>query len=243
MDPRESLKHIGLNEKEIQIYLSLIELGSSTVLVIAKRSGIKRPTAYLVLESLVEKGFVSRIIKGKKTLFSPQNPKKLITEGEIRLKELQEVVPQLEIMFRKRKERPQIRIFEGKDELDRAYDEWFINKGEALFISTNKLSMEAFPRSYEKQQLIARSPEFKIRELVDESAEGLDYANKVRGDYHTFRFIPKKFLPFDADIGIFGNHTLITSVKKEYFTIDIESKEIAKAFRTLFEAMWQIGKG
>ena len=65
MDPKESLKHIGLNEKEIQIYLSLLELGSSTVLAIAKRSGIKRPTAYLVLQSLVEKGFASRIIKGK----------------------------------------------------------------------------------------------------------------------------------------------------------------------------------
>ena len=242
MDPKESLKHIGLNEKEIQIYLSLIELGSSTVLSISKRSGIKRPTAYLVLESLVEKGFVSRMIKGKKTLFSSQNPKKLITEGELRLKELQEVVPQLEIMFRKRKERPRIKIFEGKDELDRAYDEWFLIKGEALFMSANKLSMEAFPRTYEKQQFMARSEEFRIRELIDESQESHDYANKLRGDYHIFRFIPKKFLPFEADIGIFGNHTLITSVKKEYFTIDIESKEIARAFRTIFEMMWLSAK-
>ena len=134
------------------------------------------------------------------------------------------MVPQLETMFRKRKERPQIRIFEGKDELDRAYDEWFINKGEALFMSTNKLSTEVFPRSFERQQLIPRSPEFKIRELVDESKEGFEYASKVRGEYHSFRFIPKNLLPFETDIGIFGNHTLITSMKKEHFTIDIESK-------------------
>ena len=227
MDPKESLKHIGLNGKEIQSYLSLLELGSSTVLSISKRSGIKRPTAYLVLQSLVEKGFASRVIKGKKTFFSAQNPKKLITESELRLKKLQEVVPQLEVMFRKRKERPQIRIFEGKDELDRAYDEIFLIKGEALFMSTNKLSMEVFPRSYQKQDIKPRSSEFRFRELVDESREGFEYADKVRGEYHEFRFIPKKFLPFEADIGIFGNHTLITSVKKEYFTIDIESKEIA----------------
>ena len=242
MDPKESLKHIGLNEKEIQIYLSLLELGGSTVLSISKRSGIKRPTAYLVLESLVEKGFASRMIKGKKTLFSPQNPKKLITEGELRLKELQEVVPQLEIVFRKRKERPNIRIFEGIDELDRAYDDLFVVKGEALFMGTSRLSVEAFPRTYEKQQLMARSKEFRIRELIDEGQESHDYANKVRGEYHNFRFIPKKFLPFETDIGIFGNHTLITSVKKEYFTIDIESKEIARAFRTIFEMMWMSAK-
>lgn len=78
MSPVDSLKHIGLNEKEAQIYLSLLELGKATVLSVSKRSGIKRPTAYLVLESLVEKGFVSRIIKGKKTFFSSQNPKKLL---------------------------------------------------------------------------------------------------------------------------------------------------------------------
>jgi sugar-specific transcriptional regulator TrmB len=242
MDSKESLKHIGLNEKEVQIYLSLLELGSSTVLSIAKRSGIKRPTAYLVLQSLVEKGFVSRVIKEKKTFFSAQNPKKLITESEIRLKELQEIVPQLEIMFKKRKERPRIKIFEGKDELDRAYDELFLIKGEALFMSTNKISMQTFPRTYEKQQFISRSSEFIIREIVDESKEGLEYANRVRGQYHDVRFIPKNLLPFDVDIGIFGNHTLITSVKKEYFTIDIESKEIAKAFRTIFEMMWMSAK-
>ena len=242
MNPKDALLHIGLNEKEIQIYLSLLELGSSTVLTIAKRSGIKRPTAYLVLQSLVEKGFASRIIKAKKTYFSPQHPKKLITESELRLKELQEVVPQLEVMFRKRKERPHVRIFEGKDELDRAYDELFLIKGEVLFMSTNKLSMETFPRTYQKQDFTPRSSEFRMRELLDESTESLQYANKVKGQYHEVRFIPKKFLPFEADIGIFGNHTLITSVKKEYFTIDIESKEIAKAFRTIFEMMWMSAK-
>lgn len=242
MNPKDTLRHIGLNEKEIQIYLSLLELGSSTVLAIAKRSGIKRPTAYLVLQSLVEKGFVSRIIKGKKTFFAPQNPKKLITESEFRLKELQEVVPQLEIMYRKKKDRPQIRIFEGKDELDRAYDDLFMVKGEVLFMGTLNLSMEIFPKTFERQGLVQLSSEFTIRELLDESKESLEYADKVRGQYHDVRFIPKKLLPFEVDIGIFGNHTLITSVKKEYFTIDIESKEIAKAFRTIFEMMWLSAK-
>jgi len=242
MNPKDALLHIGLNEKEIQIYLSLLELGSSTVLTISKRSGIKRPTAYLVLQSLVEKGFASRIVKGKKTLFAPQHPKKLITESELRLKELQEVVPQLEIMFRKRRERPRIKVFEGKDELDRAYDDLFVVKGKVLFMGTLKLSMEIFPKTFQRQDIVQLSSGFTIRELLDESKESLEYASKVSGKYHDVRFIPKSLLPFEADIGIFGNHTLITSVKKEYFTIDIESKEIAKSFRSIFEMMWTSAK-
>lgn len=242
MDIKDSLRHIGLTQKEIAVYLTLLELGEATVLTIAKRSGIKRPTAYLVLQSLVEKGFVSRIIRGKKTFFAPQHPKKLITESELKLKELQEVVTRLEIMFRKRRERPQIKIFEGKDELDRAYDDLFIIKGEVLFIGTNKLSVAAFPRTYKRAEFMSTSPEFKIREFVDESKESVEYASKVRGKYHEVRFIPKNLLPFEVDVGIFGNHTLITSVKKRYFTIDIESKEIARAFRSIFAMMWQTAK-
>lgn len=55
-------------------------------------------------------------------------------------------------------------------------------------------------------------------------------------------FGPKEFLPFQMDIGIFGNTVLITSVKKEYFTVKIESEEIAHGYRALFEAMWRISK-
>jgi hypothetical protein len=61
---------------------------------------------------------------------------------------------------------------------------------------------------------------------------GLSFSNLNHGLSNRPHF------PLEADIGIFGSHVLITSVKKEYFTIDIESKEIARAFRTIFEMVW-----
>lgn len=239
---KETLKNLGLEEKEAVIYLALLELGESSVLAIAKKSGIKRPTAYVILDSLEKKGFVSKVIKGKKTLFTPQHPRKLVTEAEIHLKELREVMPQMESLFRREEDRPRIMIYEGKDALDRAYDEAFITKGEIVWMGTLKLSQEAFPRTSSKIGYVKMSPEFKIRGLIDESEESRKYAEGIRGQYHLVRFIPKEFLPFEVDIGIFGNRALITSVKKEYFTISIESAEIAQAFRTIFEVMWQASK-
>lgn len=236
------LQNLGLEPKEAVIYLALLELGEATILAISRKSGIKRPTAYLVLRSLEEKGFVSRIIRGKRILFSSQHPRKLLTEAELRLKELQEVVPQLESLFRREEGRPRVMIYEGKSELDRAYDESFIAKGEILYMGTLGLSMEAFPRTFKKVEFVTLSPEFHIRELVDENEESRKYADRVRGPYHGVRFIPKELLPFEVDIGIFGNRTLISSVRKEYFTIGIESEEIARAFRTIFEVMWRATK-
>lgn len=242
MSIQDTLAGLGLESKEAGIYLALLELGAATVVAISKKSNIKRPTAYVILRSLEVKGFVSRVVRGRKTLFSPQHPRKLITEAELRLKELQGVVPQLESLFRREEGRPRVMIYEGKSELDRAYDESFITKGEILYMGTLELSMEVFPRTFKKVGYVTLSQEFRIRELVDENEESRKYADRVRGPYHGVRFIPKELLPFEVDIGIFGNRTLISSVRKEYFTIGIESEEIARAFRTIFEVMWHAAK-
>lgn len=242
MDTHETLRNLGLENKEIEAYLALLKLGEATVLEISKRSGVKRPTTYLVLNSLESKGFVSRTVRSKKTYFLPQHPKKLITEAELRLKELNEIVPQLESVFQKASGRPRVMIYEGKEELDRANDEIFVVKGEVLFMGTLRLSKSAFPRTFRKFEYTTLSKEFNSRELIDDSEEGRQYAKEVSKPFREVKFIPKELLPFEVDMCIFGNRTLITSVKKEYFTVAIESDEISRAFRTIFEVMWKTAK-
>lgn len=238
MDPNEALKDVGLEEKEARIYLALLELGEATVLLISKKSGIKRPTAYLVLESLEMKGFINRSAHGKKLLFIPQHPQKLLTEAELQLKEMQEVVPTLESLFLKSSGRPRVMIYQGKEALDRVYDELFVVRGEVFFIDTHSLSLDVFPRTFKKLDYVTLSSEFKIRELIAESEDGRRFAQKVRGPFYGVRFLPPALSPFETDIGIFGTRVLITSVKKEFFTVGIESEEIANAFRKIFEVLW-----
>ena len=240
MNPSEVLKQLGLDEKEIVVYTGLLELGEATVLTISKKTGVKRPTAYLVLESLETKGFVSRIVRGKKIFFAAQHPKKLLSEAEIRLKQIKNSIPQFEAMMLQKDNRPRVIVYEGKEALDRAYDESFLAKGELLFFSNMELVQDVFPRTLNKQRYMSLSPELQIREVVDDSPLSVDYAKQVQGPYQRVRIMPKTFSPFATDIGVFGNTTLITSGKKEYFTVKIESKEIADAFRAMFEAMWMV---
>lgn len=230
---------MGLEEKEAKIYLALLELGEAAILAISKKSGIKRPTTYVVLRALEEKGFVSRVLKGKKTLYAPQHPKKLITEAELRLKELQEVVPQLESLVGKAGDKPRVMIYEGKERLDQAYDEMFVTEGEMLFIGSIALSKEGFPRTFRKYQYKGASLEFRTREISVDDQAGRKSAKEFAGPYHEVRFLPKNFKPFESDLGIYGNRVLISSYKKEYFVVVIESAEIAQSFRTMFEMMWQ----
>jgi sugar-specific transcriptional regulator TrmB len=64
---KKLLSESGLSKKEIAIYLSVLELGQATILQIADKSKIKRPTIYDLVPMLINKGFVTEIQKGKKT--------------------------------------------------------------------------------------------------------------------------------------------------------------------------------
>jgi sugar-specific transcriptional regulator TrmB len=241
MSIKTTLQGLGLQEKEAAIYLSLLELGESSVAEISKKSRIKRPTAYLILQALEEKGFVSKVMKERKKIYTPEQPRKLITETQLKLNEIQEIMPQLESLFLKKEGKPRVVMYEGKDQLDHAYDESFFTSGEVLYMSTLKYSRELFPKTFKKAEKVDLYPDYRAaRQLLDESQESRDFIKEYKNPFLQTRFIPKEFLPFEIDMGIFGNKTLITSVKKEYFTISIESKEIANAFRSLFEAMWKL---
>ena len=142
MNPNNALAGLDLKEKEIVVYKALLELGEVPVTRVTKRAGLKRPTTYAVLKSLEGKGFVSRTIRGKKMLFAAQHPKKLVTEAEIRLRELQAAVPQLESMMGNLEQRPRVVVYEGKDALDKAYDDSFVTKGEVLYMGQSLLKMK-----------------------------------------------------------------------------------------------------
>jgi len=113
-------------------------------------------------------------------------------------------------------------------------------------MGTTGLCQELFPRSFRKFAYQYPSAQAPFRELVDESEKSREYAKEIAKThgtkYRDIRFIPKEFLPFETDIGIFGNNVVITSAKKEYFTVRIESAETAHAFRVIFEMTWQSAK-
>lgn len=240
MDTKEVLGSLGLGEKEALVYISLLELGEGTVLGVSRKSGVKRPTAYLTLEALESRGFVTRTKRGGKTLFVPQPPRKLVSEMEFRLRELREIMPQLESLSQKGSGKPRVVIYEGKEALDRVYDEVFVIKGELLYIGNLKLFEEAFPRTLKKFHYVSYSPEFSVRGILYDTEEARAYAKVHDNEYQHTKFIPRDFSPFQVDIGIFGQRALLSSIGgKDYFAVSIESEEVANAFRTIFEMIWR----
>ncbi|MFA6594354.1 MAG: helix-turn-helix domain-containing protein [Candidatus Buchananbacteria bacterium] len=93
MAVQEVLRKIGLNDKEIKIYLSLLKNGKATPATLSKLTKINRATVYNVAQSLQSKGIVAEDLTDKVLYFSslpPQNLEQIVERPrrELKAKEL-----------------------------------------------------------------------------------------------------------------------------------------------------------
>lgn len=115
------LKNLGLSEKEAKVYLALLQLGPSTPYQIAKKAELKRPTAYMIAEELVEKGLIVHIPGEEKRKYIAKSPDVFIEEHEEKLKAAKEILPELRSFQKGTTEKPSILYFEGAEGIRQAY--------------------------------------------------------------------------------------------------------------------------
>lgn len=114
------LKNFGLNDKEIAVYLALIELGPSPVRLLSAKSGVNRGTTYDILKSLIGLGLVSYYNKQSHQYFSAESPHKLLSALDEKRqnlenlqKEIQRQLPQLQSLFERQGGKPAVKLYEG----------------------------------------------------------------------------------------------------------------------------------
>jgi sugar-specific transcriptional regulator TrmB len=114
------LKNFGLSEKEIAVYLALIELGSSSVRTISQKAKINRGTTYDILKSLINLGIISYYNKESKQYFIAERPETLLAVIDKKQEELKEIkenieesLPLFKTIFEKQGGKPVVKLYEG----------------------------------------------------------------------------------------------------------------------------------
>ncbi len=239
------LKNVGLSDKEAKVYLAMLELGPASVLEIAAKAGINRPTAYVQIESLKKIGLVSSQTKGKKQLFIAESPSQLEHILDIRNKELEQqkqelrsILPELGTIFRLGDEKPLVRYFEGKEGLLRMQEEFLkIKTREILGIFSMDAVYNLFPE---------HSDDYSARRIKKGIASKIIYTSEkgptlAANDTQTLRkakFLSPQKMPFTADITVFDNSIAISSLKGKIGGTIITNTEVANSFKTLFQLVW-----
>jgi HTH-type transcriptional regulator, sugar sensing transcriptional regulator len=115
------LELIGLKPKDMQVYATILQLGTAPLRKVADESGLNRGTTYDALKRLMTHGLVSYVDAKTHRYFTAEDPQKitgLATRREVALQEartkLSSVVPGLQELLGKSKHRPSVRYYEGE---------------------------------------------------------------------------------------------------------------------------------
>lgn len=120
MDVTYLLRRLGFSDKEIQVYLTLLSGGPSSVRKLAKDTDLNRGTVYDALKSLQRTGLVGMYQKHKKQYFLAEDPGKLIEVVEQREQSLSsikrhvaELLPELRSLYVHGGMKPVVKYYEG----------------------------------------------------------------------------------------------------------------------------------
>lgn len=235
------LKDIGLSDKEAAVYLALLSFDKALVTEIAEKATIKRPTAYVILESLQKKGLVSESNIGKKTFYIAEPPEKLglFVERQIHLLEenkkgLDIIVPQLKGIQREQGEKPMVQFFDGKEGVLSSNDDTFIKiiPDEPVYIVYPLDLVKDIFDDKETSRLKDRRISRGIKSRSIYTSKNIDKPSDEMGE--RLKINSEKY-PLSSDITVYGDQVRISILGKRPSGILIKSKEFADTLKSLIK--------
>ncbi|MCL5667068.1 MAG: hypothetical protein M1383_04840 [Patescibacteria group bacterium] len=238
MEISEVLNQVGLNNKETQVYLGLLELGTASVQLIAQKAGIKRPTTYLILDDLQRKGLVSVVPRAKKALYTAESPQKILHDLHHKQELAKRFLPNMMALYNAKIDKPQVLLFEGRDAVREVYKK-ILKAKEVDFFSTIRDIISAYPDYPKLLNQKAMQGSVKVRELLTRSEADIVYANSMdHGQNFLQRFTPSQG-EFLTDNCLYDGNAVFFSYQPYIFAVQIASQGIYKSLRNLFEYAWQ----
>jgi sugar-specific transcriptional regulator TrmB len=248
------LNSLGLSNNEADIYLSLVELGAGKAADIATLANLPRSTAYGLIDSLIDKGLVSRETTDGKTFFRAIDPKEALKRLIEREKEelikkesdTNELIKYLLPYFGKSNHLPpKINIFEGRKAIENMlytyepkWTESYLNIGEDTMWGFQD---HTFVEEYKKWHEDSWKRPVRIEKIcLFSTKEGLKQQKKEKIANREIRLMPGR-QDFNSSIWLHGEYTIIATTRKEpHFALLINDSVISNNFRMVFKTMWEL---
>lgn len=238
------LDDIGIIKSAQKIYISLLQDGDATALLLSRRTGITRPSVYDQIKELKTLGLVAeRNIEGK-TYFSASDIKQLdnlLAEKMERVETGRKTLDELISTFTKTQTtQPKIRFFEGKDGARQLLKDilWYDEMTLLIFWPYQEmLDMlgEDFLQWFNERRIRRK---IKVRTIWP--------FREIKRSKHVFSdndaYVTRRYAKEDQSFSmgylIYENKTAFISSAKEAFGFIVESKEFSDLMKMQFEAIF-----
>ena len=245
MNTSEALKELGLSQKEADLYLVSLQIGSATIFTLSRAANMHRPIVYKLVDQLIAKGVMKISLDGKRRVYVATNPKDLVQIIKNKESALSEVLPELLALASSGSKRAKVLYFEGRDRLKDLFRTGLEAKSKSMYsYFPSKYMIELFGKR-EMEQIIDERIKRKIEvktlrsRLSEEEFVG---SEKTEEAYRQFKYLPDD-QNLQMGIVIFDNKVNLFSPIKENFGLQIESEAFSQIMKYMFENLWQQSSG
>ncbi|HLD07294.1 MAG TPA: helix-turn-helix domain-containing protein [Candidatus Nanoarchaeia archaeon] len=224
----QALHALGLNKKEVEVYLASLQIGSALVQDIAHAASINRTSAYDVLSSLEQQGFVSHTMASGKRHYQAANPQKLLDMVKEKENLVKKALPELASIAESVTQKPRVEVYVGRDGLKSVFEDILRDTKSFLCIASKKhlfkLFQYYFPHFVERR----KKQRIKVRIISDQQPYDKRAPYKLmKGDIKTATWIYN------------GKIAMVSLEESEPIGILIQEKNFYTTQKMMFDRLWK----
>lgn len=237
MQIKNVLKQLGLNDRHSSIYLASLEIGSATIQKISQKSGFARSTCEAVLKHLQEKGFVTTFKRKNIKVFSPEDPKKLVSMAREKVEILEEAMPEFRARYAKGGLLPVVRLYQGESGARNVLQE-ILSEAKSLksFGAIDDI-YEAFGEYFKKFTTERIQKRISLQVILRDTPLARERQKLGIQQLREVRLAPENYT-YSSVTFIWNDKVAMFSLKEGFFALVIESDELASIQSGMFDLIW-----
>ena len=233
------LEDLGLSHAEARLYLTLLEEGPSTTGPLIDATKLQSSTVYHVLGSLLEKGLVNYILKGKVKVFQAESPEEFLLFLDEKRARFQEILPLLK-QKEVHREKQTARVFEGMKGLRAAMNDVLLTlkRGEEYYffqVPTKEFQKEKVQRVFRRFHLDRDARGIRVKGLTLKENKKAMQAVHQGLRYSQLRFT-SEILPLGL---VIYKDKVITLDWEGPTAFVIQSSAVAESYTQFFKEKWK----
>jgi len=247
---QKHLEYLGLTEKEAVLYSTLLKLDKSSAVSLSKKTNLKQPTVYVILDQLLKKGLVRQVQVGKRPFYEAESPealRMLIEKEKVemnnKIKRVENIIAELKTIDKEDGARPVVRFYEGKDAIKQSIEEYVSLEDFSGEMDYGIYSYDLLENIFSKKDI----EEIEKKRIKNNTVFRAIYSGAsktISADNRNQELIKidQERFPIECDISMFNDETRFYTTGKNSYGVVIKNKEITKTLKSIINYIFSIKK-
>jgi len=243
----EILLQLGLTDKEVTLYLLLLQSPNQTAQQLADQTDIQRTNVYRLLDNLLAQGLIAADNSSVKQFAAaePQSLQKLLQSKQTELKQtassLSALMPSFRSQYSLSLDKPGVFHMAGSDGFERLLEDMVRSKTEVLLVASDDVPSDEETLKRFRDLLIERKNNGVVTRALFHNGDN----NKQIRTVFSERGIEVRFIgntPFKGEVALYEDNAAFTVYDPSLIVTVLTNKHIAGTMRALFEQLWTVAK-